>query len=196
MIGFSLVLTTVAFAILRVSTAAPETPQNIALNITSYASIIVALIALIGTFISRKVKSPADELARADFAYKKISDRLEEVNKDRTYLQSVIDTLRSQLAKLDADASLSMEDRRKLRNLVSEGELRVEALIDENRILQERLSAIAEKVRLGQVITLSDVYGFDEDVHTPTLEEIELTTPPSEIPGLPETRRRIRNQTH
>ena len=172
---------------------APSTPQNFALNITSYVSIIVALIALIGTFISRKVKSPADELARADFAYKKISDRLEEVNNDRKYLQSVIDTLRTQLTKFDNDATISMEDRRVLRKLVMDGEERVEQLVEENRVLQDRLRDIAEKVRLGHQITLADVYGVDMDVHTPTLEEIELTTPPKNIAGLADYRRRERD---
>lgn len=170
----------------------PDNPQNIALNISSYVSIIVALIALIGTFISRKIKSPADELARADFAYKKIAERLEEVNNDRKYLQSVIDTLRDQLTKFDKDATISMEDRRKLRNLVNEGEHRIEQLGDENRILQDRLGNIAEKVRIGLPITLSDVYGIDNDLHTPTLEEIELTTPPKEMAQLAEYRRRAK----
>lgn len=171
----------------------PQTPQNLALTLTSYASIIVALIALLGTFISRKLKSPADELARADFAYKKISERLEEVNNDRKYLQSVIDTLRNQLTKFDSDATVSMEDRRKLRKLVGEGEERIEQLGDENRVLQDRLGNIAEKVRIGQEITLSDVYGIDNDVHTPTLEEIELTTPPKDAIGLADYRRRVRD---
>ena len=171
----------------------PDTPQNIALNFTSYVSIIVALIALVGTFVSRKMKSPADELARADFAYKKIAERLEEVNSDRKYLQSVIDTLRTQLDKFDKDATISMEDRRKLRNLVNEGEERIEQLGEENRVLQERLDNIAEKVRLGQPITLSDVYGIDNDIHTPTLEEIELTTPPADVEGMADYRRRVRD---
>jgi len=170
----------------------PATPQNIALNLTSYVSIIVAFIALVGTFISRKVKSPADELARADFAYKKISERLDEVNSDRKYLQSVIDTLRTQLTKFDTDATLSMEDRRILRKLVVDGEERVEQLAEENRILQDRLRDIAEKVRLGQQITLSDVYGIDNDTPTPALEDIELTALPQNIPGLVEYRRKGR----
>lgn len=191
MIAFSLALSSsVIVNVVRLAAEAPDTTQNLALNITSYASIIVALIALIGTFVSRKVKSPADELARADFAYKKISERLDEVNKDRAYLQSVIDTLRTQLAKFDTDASVSMEDKRALRNLVLEGEERIISLQEENRVLQERLSNIAEKVRRGQPITLSDVYGIDEDVHTPTLEDIELTVSPHDIPELAELRRR------
>ena len=158
------------------------TPQNIGLSITSYASIVVALIALIGTFVSRKVKSPADELARADFAYKKIAERLDEVNNDRSYLQSVIDTLRTQLTKLDLDAGLSIEDRRKLRSLVNEGEHRIEQLFDENRILQERLERVATKVRLGHAITLFDVYGATGQLTTPNFEDIELTIPPADIP--------------
>ena len=188
---FTALLTFATFSVVSM-TVDPESPQNIALNISSYVSIIVALIALIGTFISRKIKSPADELARADFAYKKIAERLEEVNNDRKYLQSVIDTLRDQLTKFDKDATISMDDRRKLRNLVGEGEHRIEQLGEENRILQDRLGNIAEKVRIGVPITLSDVYGIDNDIRTPTLEEIELTTPPKEMAQLAEYRRRTK----
>lgn len=180
----------VTLTLSTISVYAEETPQNIGINIASYASIIVALIALIGTFVTRKVKSPADELARADFAYKKISERLDEVNKDRDYLQSVINALRDQLTKLDTDAGNSLEDRRKLRALVTEGELRIEQLIEENHILHDRLNAIAEKVRLGEAITLSDVYGIDTDVHTPTMEEIEITVPVKDLPGHVKARRK------
>lgn len=172
--------------------ADPESPQNIGLQLTQYASIIVALIALLGTFLSRKVKSPADELARADFAYKKIKERLDEVDSDRSYLQSVVDTLRVQLTKMDADAMLSMEDKRQLRKLVDEGERRIGQLQDENAVLQERLRNIAEKVRQNVPITLSDVYGRDAEVHTPTIEEIELTVPATrDIPALEKPRPKV-----
>lgn len=174
-------------------TVVSETPQNTALNISSYVGIVIALIALVGTFVSRKIKSPADELARADFAYKKISERLEEVNNDRKYLQSVIDTLRTQMTKLDDDATADMEDRRKLRKLVVEGERRIGQLCDENHILQDRLHAIGDKVRLGMVITLADIYGVDNDIPTPTIEDIELTVPPRNH-GIMEHRRRVNEE--
>jgi hypothetical protein len=180
LITVSLASTILSFVVLVA--AAEETPQNLWLNITSYTSIVVALIALVGTFVSRKIKSPADELARADFAYKKISERLDEVNKDRTYLQSVIDTLRSQLTKMDTDATLSLEDKRKLRALVEEGEERIRQLVDENQVLNDRLSAIGKKVSLNQPITLADVYGFDDEIiHTPSIAEIEVTVSPQEF---------------
>lgn len=189
----TMVLLSATMTIVHFAADPNDTPQNFALNLTSYVSIVVALIALVGTFVSRKVKSPADELARADFAYKKISERLEEVNNDRKYLQSVIDTLRSQLTKFDTDAALSMEDRRKLRLLVKQGEDRIEQLFEENKVLQDRLGNIAEKVRLGQLITLADVYGIDNDVHTPTLEEIEVTARPVDIPGLEDYRKKVQD---
>lgn len=168
-------------AVMFTAATPPDTAQQFGLNIAQYASIIVAFIALAGTFISRKIKSPADELARADFAFKKITERLDEVNKDRAYLQSVIDTLRAQLTKFDNDASISMDDRRKLRLLVTEGEDRIRELVEENEILQERLTGIADKVRRGQPITLSDVYGEDDTaLHTPGIDEMELTVSPQD----------------
>jgi septal ring factor EnvC (AmiA/AmiB activator) len=138
------------------------------------------VLALIGTVASRKVRTPADELARADFAYKKIAERLEEVNKDRAYLQSVIDMLRTQLTKLDIDAIISLEDKRKLRNLIDEGELRIQRLIEENGELHTRLSSIAEKVRNGKVITLYDVYG-SSTADVPAIENLDSVAPQKDL---------------
>lgn len=184
-----LIIITANTQVLNFAFQVADTTQNSWLNITSYVSIVVALIALVGTFVSRKVKSPADELARADFAYKKINERLEEVNKDRVYLQSVIDTLREQLRKLDQEAGISIDDKRNLRRLVTEGERRIEELSEQRDALQDRLDKIADKIRLGQVITLADVYGDDLDIRTPTLEEIELTVPPQDLPGYSDRKR-------
>lgn len=158
-----------------------ESPQQIGINITSYVTLAVAVITLIGTFVSKKTRTPADELAKADFAYTKIRERLTEVDADRSYLSSVVDALRSQLQKADDDASLDMEEKRKLRALVTAGDFRIQELTRQNGELHDRLTAIAEKVRMGQHITLVDVYGNVSTI-TPAmgndLGDLELTVVP------------------
>lgn len=136
-----------------------DSPQQVGLNITNYVTLAVAILALIGTFVTKKAKTPADELARADFAYKKIEERLTEVDKDRSYLNEVVSALREQLAKADDDANESMEEKRKLRLLVAAGDARIDELMRENKALQDRIDAITTKVKNGQPITLADIYG-------------------------------------
>lgn len=161
--------------------AAGESPQQIGFNITSYITLAVALVAAIGTFVSKKAKTPADELAKADFAYTKIKERLDEVDKDRKYLQSVVDALRVQISKSDDDANMSMLEKRKLRELVDLGDKRIAELLQQNRDLNDRLSDIADKVRNGVPITLNDVYGDVDPLDNGTkndLGDLELTVIP------------------
>jgi len=148
-------------------------PQQTGLDITSYITLAVAVIALISTFITKKTKSPADELAKADFAYTKIKERLEEVDADRSYLQSVVDALREQLRTFDKDATTDMKEKSNLRDLVEQGEERIRSLLSENRILEARLELIAQKVRDDEPITLEDVYG---KVPTMTVEDMDPET--------------------
>lgn len=160
-------------------------PQQTGLDITSYVTLAVAVIALVSTFITKKTKSPADELAKADFAYTKIKERLEEVDKDRGYLQSVVDALREQLRKADSDAGSDMAEKATLRDLVEQGEGRIRDLMRENRILEARLSSIAQKVRDDKPITLEDVYGKVTPIAVRDMDpETEQTQPRSAIDNL------------
>lgn len=158
------------------------TPQQAGLDITSYITLAVAVIALISTFITKKTKSPADELAKADFAYTKIKERLEEVDKDRAYLQSVVDALRERMRKVDIEAGVDMEERRNLRELVEQGEDRIRTLLGENKLLQYRLENIAQKVKEDRPITLEDVYGNVDPIPSGQLDpETEMTQTPGAI---------------
>jgi len=161
------------------------TPQQTGLDITSYLTLAVALIALVSTFVQKKAKSPADELAKADFAYTKIKERLEEVDKDRAYLQSVVDALRERMRKVDIEAGVDMEERRQLRDLVDQGEERIRTLVGENRELQGRLENIAQKVKEDRPITLEDVYGNVTPIGSGHMdEETEQTQPRSAIQNM------------
>lgn len=161
--------------------ASDNTPQQAGLNLTAYVTLAVAVIALVSNFIQRKVKTPADELARADFAYRKIQERLEEVNKDRTYLQEVVDSLRLQLRKADTEAGSDMDEKNQLRNLVEQGELKIRTLTSENAELNNRLHSIADKVRNGEPITLSDVYGNVTEIDGGIDPETEMTRVPIKV---------------
>lgn len=159
-------------------------PQQAGLDITSYITLAVAVIALVSTFIQKKAKSPADELAKADFAYTKIKERLEEVDKDRSYLQSVVDALRERTRQLDKDANSDMAEKSKLRDLVETGEERIRGLQTENRTLQARLEMIAQKVRDDEPITLEDVYGKVPMTVADLDADTERTVPRSAINNL------------
>lgn len=159
-------------------------PQQAGLDITSYITLAVAVIALVSTFIQKKAKSPADELAKADFAYTKIKERLEEVDKDRSYLQSVVDALRERTRQLDKDANSDMAEKSKLRDLVETGEERIRGLQTENRTLQARLEMIAQKVRDDEPITLEDVYGKVPMTVADLDPDTERTVPRSAINNL------------
>lgn len=139
--------------------AAPDSLQQTGLDITSYVTLLVAIIALVSSVITKKAKSPADELAKADFAYTQIKERLEEVNKDRAYLQSVVDALRLRARQTDKDATADMLEKQTLRELAEQGEDRIRKLERENTMLNQRLERIAEKVKNDEPITLGDVYG-------------------------------------
>lgn len=149
-----------------------SSPQQIGANITQYITLAVAVIAAVGAFVSKKAKTPADELARADFAYRKIEERLTEVDKDRTYLNEVVAALREQLRKADDDANESMEEKRKLRALVDLGEERIRQLMEENAALQKRIDNITAKVKAGEPITLQDVYGNVSAITPPLADDL------------------------
>ncbi len=149
-----------------------DTPQTTLLVFGQIVTVVVAIIALVGNIGARKVKTPADDLARAEFAYTKIKERLAEVDGDRKFLSETNEALREALQRADNEATATIEEKRNLRRLIEQGDQRIAELESANRVLNARLENIAEKVRTHQPITLTDVYGGSNvvDITTGSLE--------------------------
>ena len=150
-------------------------PVQVASYIGQFVTLLVAVFALIQVAVSKKIKTPADNQAERDFAYRLIKERLDEANKDREVLTNTVTYLRDDARKRDIQDSEDYEREQQRTELIRSLNHRITELDNKVNELQHRLGHIGAKVRKGESITLSDVYGSEYNDLDDGLGDIELT---------------------
>lgn len=149
------------------------TPQQIASYITQAVTLFGTIAAIIIAIVPKKIRTPSDNQAREDFAYKLLKDRYDELVAQVASLQEIEKYLRDQ-GRQDFDREQKKEEL--IRSLNEEVE-RLKRKISE---LTRRQDSIAYKVRHGMVITLIDVYGEEiagAAIPAEGLGDLEMTEP-------------------
>ena len=126
------------------------------------AAVITGLFALLQLVFSKKLRGPGDRLASEEFAYKVIRERLEEANADRSVLTETVNYLREDAKKRDVADQEDFDREQQRQQLVRDLNKRISDLETQIRAYESRLSRLAEKVRRGQPITLTDIYDLPE----------------------------------
>ena len=135
------------------------------------AAIIGGSFTVVQSVVSKRVRSPADKLAGEEFAYRVLKERLDEANADRKVLSETVDYLREDARKRDAVDAEDFDREQKRIQLVRDLNRRIGELENHIRAYENRLSMLAEKVRAGNPITVSDIY----DIPDPLPEDLEDT---------------------
>ena len=135
------------------------------------AAVIGGILTIVQAVLTKRLRSPADRLAGEDFAYRVLKERLDEANADRKVLSETVDYLREDARKRDAVDAEDFDREQKRIQLVRDLNCRIGELETHIRAYENRLSMLAEKVRAGNPITLSDIY----DIPDPLPEDLEDT---------------------
>ena len=126
--------------------ASTDAAQYIAI-ITSIGSIVAAIIAVIGAIASRRLRTPSDDNDATRVAREWYRGMLEDAKSEREELRKSIEELRT--VGLEKNAAIF-----RLEKLVRHKDERIAEL-------EERQRKNVEKLRDGQVLTLSDILGLD-----------------------------------
>ena len=135
------------------------------------AAVVGGILTIVQAVLTKRLRSPADRLAGEDFAYRVLKERLDEANADRKVLSETVDYLREDARKRDAVDAEDFDREQKRIQLVRDLNRRIGELENQIRAYENRLSMLAEKVRAGKPITLSDIY----DIPDPLPEDLEDT---------------------
>lgn len=153
-------------------------PVQVGSYIGQFVTLLVAVFALIQVAVSKKIKTPADNQAERDFAYRLIKERLDEANNDREVLTKTVNYLREDARKRDMQDTEDYQREQERTDLIRSLNTRITELDSKVNELQHRLGHIGSKVRNGEAITLSDVYGKEYDDLDDGLGDVELTQVP------------------
>jgi len=124
-----------------------------------------AIGAIVKAVIDKRIKSPADEQAQVEFGVKVLEDRLTEANADRAAMQSTIDWFQKRMDEYGVKSAEDFE-------VISALRQRIHAKDDIINDQSRRLERIADKVRRGVPVLMTDI--FDE--HTARgMEDLEET---------------------
>ena len=150
-------------------------PQQIGLYIGQLVTILVAGFALVQVIVAKKIRTPADNQAREDFAYKVLKERLEEANADRAVLTETVNYLREDARKRDIQDSEDFSREQQRTDLIRSLNRRISDLNQQIQDYQHRQDAIAHKVRNNHAVTLADIYGSEFNEVSDGLGDVELT---------------------
>ena len=153
------------------------TPQQIGVYVGQVVTVLIALIALISTRVGKRTRTPQDDQARAEFGYKILKERYDEVVTEKNLLSEVVDKLRED-SRNDFSREQASEDLvRKLNRQITTYSKRLE-------LYETRMAIMADKVRRGIPITLEDIYGNIEGLPgspEDELNDIEFTIGKDEL---------------
>lgn len=153
-------------------------PQQIGLYIGQAVTLILAIFAFIQVVAAKKIRTPADNQAREDFAYRVLKERLDEANADRAVLTDTVNYLREDARKRDVQDNEDFEREQQRVDLVRSLNTRISDLSRQVQELEQRQDAIADKVRRNFPITLADIYGTGVSNIAEGLGDVEMTQVP------------------
>lgn len=151
------------------------TPQQVGLYVGQVVTLILAGFALIQVIAAKKIRTPADNQAREDFAYRVLKERLEEANADRAVLTETVNYLREDARKRDTQDSEDFAREQQRTDLIRSLNTRISDLTQQVDDLKIRQDHIADKVRKNLAITLADIYGREFNEVSDGLGDVELT---------------------
>lgn len=136
------------------------------------AALVGGIFALLQIPFNKKLRTPSDKLASEEFAYKLLKERLEDANTDRKVLTDTVNYLREDARKRDATDAEDFEREQERLKLIRELNERIGQLENKIATYEHRLASLADKVRRGVPITLSDIYDTPEGTAPIDLEEV------------------------
>ena len=145
-------------------------PIELSQTIGQALTFLTAAIAIIVALVNKKARTPADDQARAEYGYRVLKERYDESVADRKVLSDTVDYLREQ-GRQDFDREQKKED------LIRSLNRRITELTRQIDEFEARIARLADKVRNGQPITLTDIYGNPPD--DDPLDELERTVAPA-----------------
>lgn len=122
-------------------------------------SVLIASIAIIVALIQRKTRTPADDNERIRIGNEFLSGLLQEAREERKELQNSLTKVEAANRDLELDKKALTKSKEELEDSVKN----LQALLarKDARILEleNRMEALANKLRRGEVITFADIFG-------------------------------------
>lgn len=119
--------------------------------------IVLGLFILVQVVINKRLRTPSDRLAEAQFSVQVWKDQLAEAKEDRKVLSEAIEKLRVYTSTLESNARIDQavisDLHRQMRALEDRGAVKDMKI----RELNWRIEAIAQKIEAGQPVTLADL---------------------------------------
>lgn len=119
--------------------------------------VLLGVFILIQLFLNKKLRTPSDRLADAQFSVSIWKDQLAETKADRKLLEETVTTMRGYVDKLETDGRNDQETINGLYRQIRALEDRNAEKDEKIRILNRRIEIIADKVNRGEPITLFDL---------------------------------------
>lgn len=119
--------------------------------------VLLGVFILIQLFLNKKLRTPSDRLADAQFSVSIWKDQLAEAKADRKLLEDTVGALRTYVDKLESDSRVDQETINGLYRQIRALEDRDSQKTEMIRVLNARIEAIAAKVQRGEPITLYDL---------------------------------------
>jgi septal ring factor EnvC (AmiA/AmiB activator) len=122
-----------------------------------FAAIVTAVGTVLGIFLNKRLRSPSDQLAQAQFAVQLYKDQADEARTQIKLNAETMATLRDTVSKFEA-ANLGKEETiRGLYGTIRDLEQRNYDLARRIDIYQQLIDHAAQKLAAGQLVTVGDI---------------------------------------
>lgn len=161
-------------------------PVTLLVSSSVTAAVVTGLFLIAQTLFNKRLRTPADKLAEAQFSVKVYQDQVAEARQDKALNDQTIATLREYASKLEADGR---EDQKLILDLYQQiGALERRNREKDDKIydLQRRIDRVAAKVARGEPITVQDLDGSPMTREANDSEDLEDTLNKDQIEKLKE----------
>lgn len=137
--------------------------QNLAAGAVG-AAVASGLFALIRVLLNKRLRTPSDRMAEAQFSVKVYQDQVAEARLDKSLNDQTIQTLREYAEKLEVNGRKDQKLIIDLYQQIGALERRNSEKDEKISVLQRRIDAVAAKVARGETITIHDLTGDPVDL--------------------------------